>query len=260
MKPDNYRTNILPFTIKASSAGAEGEYHLAVREAGSPAPAAADIRNSSAVILRSLTIAPINVFLSFHMDTDLFDGAKAWTNSSDVSILNYDMVDAALLQPETEYRLYAAAASGSDTVYTLLSHSTDAEPALSLVTDINSSYNMFYSAPIEQTYTLRKGEPFLLLLGLVNTSIAVSLTDSHYQTQGYDNTISIFLAGGNPVPAISGEDSSIFLAAKVENSIGKYVMISKNTHANTLSAVSGMNFHITLLHSQIYRKFYFTWE
>ncbi len=168
LKPDNYRTHILPFTIKAGSTEAEGEYHLAVRKSGSPVPTATDIRDSSAVILRSLTVDLINVFLSFHMDTDLFDSTTAWTDNSDASILTYDMVDAALLQPETEYKLYAVAASGNDTVYTLLTHSTDAEPKLSLVTNINSDYDMFYSSPIEHTYTVRKGEPFLLLVGIVN--------------------------------------------------------------------------------------------
>ena len=175
LKPDNYRTNILPFSIKAGSADAEGEYRLAVREAGNPVPTATDIRGSSAVIVRSLSTTSINVFLSFHMDTDLFDGDKAWTDNSDLSTLTYAMVDTALLQPETEYKLYAVAESGSDTVYTLLTHSTDAEPALSLVTDISSSYNMFYSVPLEYTYTVRKGEPFLLWAGLVNVRVASHL-------------------------------------------------------------------------------------
>ncbi len=260
LKPDNYRTHILPFTIKAGSAEAEGEYHLAVRKSGSPVPTATDIRDSSAVIVRSLTVDLINVFLSFHMDTDLFDSTTEWTDNSDASILTYDMVDAALLQPETEYKLYAVAASGSDTVYTLLTHSTDAEPALSLVTNINSDYDMFYSVPIEHTYTIRKGEPFLLWVGIVNIGSPLAFNDSHYQTDGVDDTVTIVLTSGSIHPPISGEDSSIFFAAKVENKIGRYVMISKNTHANTASVVSGMNFRMTSISGSDSGEYLFIWE
>ena len=195
------------------------------------------------------------------MDTDLFDGDKAWTDNSDLSTLTYAMVDNALLQPETEYKLYAVAESGSDTVYTLLTHSTDAEPELSLVTDINSRYEMFYSSPIEHTYTVRKSEPFLLWVGVVNISSVFAFDDSHYQTKGVDNTQTQILLSGSVNPPISGADSSIFFVAKVENKIGKYVMISKNAYVNTVSAASGIDFRIS---STIFTpnkgKYYFTWE
>ena len=213
---------------------------MAVREAGSPVPTATDIRGASAVILRSLTVAPINVFLSFHMDTDLFDSVTAWTDNSDDSILTYAMVDTALLQPETEYKLYAVAASGRDTVYTLLTHSTDAEPELSLVTSINSDYDMFYSVPIEQTYTVRKGEPFLFFGGLVNKRAGMSIRDSNYKTNGITKTISLLLTEP-AIPAISGDDPSLFVVGKAANGIGRIIMISKNTHTNTDSIVSGGN-------------------
>ena len=263
LKPDNYRTSILPFSIKTRSAGAEGEYHLAVREAGNPVPTATDIRDSSAVILRSLSTAPINVFLSFHMDTDLFDSATAWTDNSDTSILNYGMVDTALLQPETEYKLYAVAASGSDTVYTLLTHSTDAEPELSLVTDISSDYDMFYSVPIEHTYTVRKGEPFLLLVGVVNTIYATSFKNSNYEIQGQPKDLTTILQSGVVFPAIANDDRSLFFAARIESNIGKYVMISKNSHANTASAGGGVNFSIHFSHTNILNskgEYLFIWE
>ncbi len=264
LKPDNYRTHILPFTIKAGSTEAEGEYHLAVREAGSPAPTATDIRDSSAVIVRSLTVDLINVFLSFHMDTDLFDSATSWTNDSNASVLTYDMVDAALLQPETEYKLYAVAASGNDTVYTLLTHSTDAEPELSMVTNINSDYDMFYSAPIEQTYTVRKGEPSLLLVGVVNVTFATIINDSHHKNQnGRPKILSTILTSGIIIPAIAFEDSSLFFVAKIENNIGKYVMISKNTHANTANAASGASFSIYFAHTNRFSskgEYLFIWE
>ncbi len=194
------------------------------------------------------------------MDTDLFDSTTAWTNATNASILTYDMVDTALLQPETEYKLYATAASGSNTVYTLLTYSTDAEPELSLVTNINNDYNMFYSVPIEYTNIIRKGDPLLLLVGVVNVRTGVSFRDSHYQTNGIDDTLTLILTSGIPVIKISSKDRSLFFTAKIKNKIGRYVMISKNTHANTASAVSGENFDITSVKGSNIGKYYFSWE
>ena len=112
------------------------------------------------------------------------------------------------------------------------------------MTDINSDYDMFYSVPIEQTYTVRKGEPFLLLVGVVNSTDATSFADSNYESQGYPKDSTAILRSGEAFPKRANDDRSLFFTARIENNIGKHVMISKNSHANTTSVTGGVNFSI----------------
>ena len=107
LKPDDYRTNIALFSVTG-----EGEYRLAIRQADQAAPDADGIRRSTAAILRKLSADPINLFMGFHMDTDLFDTATDWTDDSGNSTLTDALLEGARLKANTAYTLYALAEDG----------------------------------------------------------------------------------------------------------------------------------------------------
>ena len=156
--PDKYRVNYVAFSIEAASAG---DYRLALRAASEDKPTVSEIKSASATIVRSLTSTPINVFMGFHMDATLFDASTDWTSASykgemDKS-LKQTVVDGAALQADTAYKLFAVKEeANADTVYELLSFTTDAPPSPT------TEGVFFYNFPTEHTYTLKTGEPFLL--------------------------------------------------------------------------------------------------
>ncbi len=155
---DEYRVRFVAFSIVGN-----GDYRLALRKneetaptAEETAPTANEIRASSATIVRTLSATPINVYMAFHMDTDIFDATTDWEHA-DYKQANFLLKSAkvipAMLEAGTEYTLYGTAATG-DTVLTLATFATDPDPNLE---------SGFYNVPLgDNTYTIRKDEPFLL--------------------------------------------------------------------------------------------------
>ncbi len=160
MRPDDYRTGIVLFSIKATNANDADEYRLALRATSTNALNAKDIRSSSATIVRKISTTPINVHMGFHMDTTLFDDNTVWddVNSSGQHILSDAKVDEARLQPNTAYTLYGIIENGGTEVLTLLSFNTDAHPEDS----ITSNTFLYNFPPDKYTFTIRSGEPFLI--------------------------------------------------------------------------------------------------
>ena len=156
LKPDDYRTNIALFSAKLPSG--EREYRLAIRQADQAAPDADGIRTSTATILRKLSAEPINLFMNFHMDTDLFDTATAWTDESGTSILTDTLLDGARLKADTAYTLYALAEDGGTEVYKLTDFSTDPYPADDA---IGNNFFAFGFPPVQYSFVIRNGDPFL---------------------------------------------------------------------------------------------------
>lgn len=142
------------FTIETDAGEVECRMGIRAKD-GTSEPTPDDIRNSSAAIVRKVTTNPIKVFLSFHMDTDLFDDETAWDDGGGTVTLDAAMIDQARLQPATDYVLYGVLEGGDSTVYKLLDFTTDNHPA-----DIadSSIYNL---PPAEHTFTIRNAEPFL---------------------------------------------------------------------------------------------------
>ncbi len=157
---DEHRVRFVAFSIEAFSTEGSGEYRLALRKKATEAPTAADMRASSATIVRTLSATPINVYMAFHMDTDLFDATTDWEDA-DYKQADFNLKSAkvipAMLEAGTEYTLYGTAAgtdATGDTVFTLATFTTDPDP------DLESA---FYNVPLgDNTYTMRKDEPFLL--------------------------------------------------------------------------------------------------
>ncbi len=156
LKPDDYRTSIALFSAKLSSG--EGEYRLAIRQADQAAPDADGIRTSTATILRKLSAEPINLFMSFHMDTDLFDTATAWTDDSGGNILTDTLLEGARLKADTAYTLYALAEVDGTEVHKLMDFSTDPYPADDAV---GNDVLAFSFPPPQYSFVIRNGEPFL---------------------------------------------------------------------------------------------------
>ncbi len=156
LKPDDYRTSIALFSAKLSSG--EGEYRLAIRQADQAAPDADGIRTSTATILRKLSAEPINLFMNFHMDTDLFDTATAWTDESGTSILADTLLDGARLKADTDYTLYALAEDGGTEVYKLTDFPTDPYPADDA---IGNNFFAFGFPSAQYSFVIRNGDPFL---------------------------------------------------------------------------------------------------
>ncbi len=153
---DEYRGHYGSFSVDSEHEVLAGDYRLALRAAASAEPGAADIRGSSASIVRTLSTTPINVFMSFHMDTDLFDAATDWTQSPNKGVssdsLSNARVNTAVLQNGTAYALYAVKADGADEkVHKLFEFTTDsAIPSAGI------------SGMPQAVHTIRNGEPFLL--------------------------------------------------------------------------------------------------
>ena len=177
LKPDDYRTNIALFSVKLSSG--EREYRLAIRQADQAAPDADAVRTSTATILRKLSAEPINLFMGFHMDTDLFDTATAWTDESEDSILTDALLDGARLQEDTAYTLYALAEDGGTEVYKLTDFSTDPYPADDAV---GNDILAFSFPPNEYSFVIRNGEPFLYEVMMLKNPGSVRFLDSSENT------------------------------------------------------------------------------
>ena len=116
LRPDDYRTNIVLFSIKAENTDNANEYRLAIRAASENTPGVEDIRSSSATIVRTVSPTSINVHMGFHMDTTLFDDNTVWDDVSDASqhILSDAKINEAHLQPNTAYTLYGVLENGGD--------------------------------------------------------------------------------------------------------------------------------------------------
>ena len=108
LKPDDYRTSIALFSAKLPVG--EREYRMAIRQADQAPPDADAVRTSTATILRKLSAEPINLFMGFHMDTDLFDTATAWTDESGGQQL--DRCPARWGTPSRRYRLHPLCPGG----------------------------------------------------------------------------------------------------------------------------------------------------
>ena len=152
LKPDDYRTSLIAFSIH-SNTDTESEYRLAVREVEDGTPTASAIHNSSATIVRTLGQTAINVLMTFHMDTTFFDTDTMWEDPLDMAL-----VDQALLQPNTDYSLYAVSEADKELadVHNLGVFTTDSPPSAA---DVSTS---FLYGPVEHVYTVRLHEPFLL--------------------------------------------------------------------------------------------------
>ena len=152
---DEYRGHYSSFSMDSGHEAFAGDYRLALRSAAAAEPGAADIRAASATIVRTLSTTSINVFMSFHMDTDLFDAAADWTQSpysGGSHALSNARVNTAVLQNGTAYALYAVKADGADDmVHKLLEFTTDsATPSAGI------------KGMPQAVHTIRNGEPFLL--------------------------------------------------------------------------------------------------
>ncbi len=197
LKPDNYWANIFPFSIKVSDVSLAGEYRLAVRLASADKPDATKIRSSVATIVRNLSTNSINVLMSFHMDTDLFDAATDWGQTwGDGSVL-LDKAKTARLQPETAYKLYAVRLTNDHTVHSLSSFTTDAELTPANLDTLGITEQSFFNFPLDFTdspgasgdaFTIRQNEPFLFLVGSVNPSTSVSVIINGTIISDCDNT------------------------------------------------------------------------
>ncbi len=185
LKPDNYWANIFPFSIKVSDTSLAREYRLAVRLASADEPNATEIRSSVASIVRNLSTNPINVLMSFHMDTDLFDAATDWKQGLVEGSTLLDKAKAARLQPNTAYKLYAVKLTGDDTVHSLSSFTTDAELTPADLDTLGITGQAFFNFPLDFTdsngasghaFTIRQNEPFLFLVGIVNPTTAFEYT------------------------------------------------------------------------------------
>ena len=178
---DEYRGHYGSFSMDSGHEALAGDYRLALRAATSAEPGAADIRGASASIVRTLSTTPINVFMSFHMDTDLFDAAADWTQSlnkgaSDGSLKN-DRVNTAVLQSGTAYALYAVKADGADDmVHKLLEFTTDSTVSSATI-----------SGMPQAVHTIRNGEPFLLQ-AYVQARVIVDFAMNSIGLVTFDNT------------------------------------------------------------------------
>ena len=181
LQPDSYWANIFPFSIKVTDASLAGEYRLAVRLASADEPEAAEIQSSAATIVRNLSTNSINVLMSFHMDTNLFDKATDWAEGLGEGSTLLDKAKAARLQPNTAYKLYAVKLTGDDTVHPLSSFTTDAELTPADLDTLGITGQAFFNFPLDFTdfpgasghsFTIRQNEPFLFLVGIVNPATA----------------------------------------------------------------------------------------
>ncbi len=189
---DEYRVRFVAFSIVGN-----GDYRLALRKneetaptAEETAPTANEIRASSATIVRTLSATPINVYMAFHMDTDIFDATTDWEHA-DYKQANFLLKSAkvipAMLEAGTEYTLYGTAATG-DTVLTLATFTTDPDP------DLESA---FYNVPLgDNTYTIRKDEPFLLPSTVRTTTTVGSRNGSVLIATISNITESVIVPGG----------------------------------------------------------------
>ena len=196
LRSDDYRTNIVLFSIKAENTDNANEYRLAIRAASENTPGAEDIRSSSATIVRTVSPTSINVHMGFHMDTTLFDDNTVWDDVSDADqhILNDAKINEAHLQPNTAYTLYGVLENGGTEVLTLLSFNTDAHPE----DDITSDAFLYNFPPDEYTFTIRSGEPFLLDGTFVNVLLSV-----RFKELGTTLTLMSNLHDSNGLPPIS---------------------------------------------------------
>ena len=152
---DEYRAHAQGFVLSAVE---EKDYRLALKEAGA-APGASELRHSSATLVRTLGPTAIKVIMSFTMDTNFFDAGTDWTSAeytAGTKAVKNEKVTPVLLQPGTDYSLYAVEEDGGGDVHKLLDFTTDAVPSTNV-----GWYGHF---PGEHTFTVRDGEPFLLAL------------------------------------------------------------------------------------------------
>lgn len=213
---NEYRGHYGSFSMEAQGT-LVGEYRLALRAATIAEPSTADILGSSATIVRALSTTPINVFMSFHMDTDLFDATTDWTQSpnkgaSDGSLSNA-RVNTAVLQRGTAYTLYAVKADGSDDrVHKLLEFTTDST--------VPSAGGI--SGMPQVVHTIRNGEPFLLQAAAQCLTTIEFFMDSSFLVSisfTYSERVRVAIAAGS----VRGE---IFYSSDVAKN--EYVMLTKS--------------------------------
>ncbi|MCM8922347.1 MAG: hypothetical protein LC540_20200, partial [Candidatus Thiodiazotropha sp.] len=168
------------YLVFSIAADVESEYRLAVRAETASEPAAADIRSSSATVVRKLSPDAINVLIGFHMDTDLFDADwESVAYKVGEGLVLSSKVLPAMLQANTAYVLYSVSLDDSDTtVHNLLEFTTDDDSSI--------PYGAY--GPPDYPYTVRRNEPFLLLgmIGESSSFLKYSINDLLYVT--IDNT------------------------------------------------------------------------
>ena len=134
--PDSDRSHYGLFDLSIDEGTAT--FVIAARKGLEPKPSAEDIKNASATITRTLSSEAITVYIPFHMDSTYFDTLKAANIQPDsanilaeldaVSVGDLAAAADAMLEPITDYKLYATKKNGDDdTVHELLDFRTDAE-------------------------------------------------------------------------------------------------------------------------------------
>ncbi len=158
--------------------------------------------------------------MSFHIDTDLFDADTDWAGDSyrgaKDKTLKKAKVDSAVLQADTEYKLYAVSGDPSiSDVHTLLTFRTDQ--------GTGPDSGTFYNTPVGYTYTVKAGESFLL-----RTSFNGSLTGlvRYERIDGSDLAFVSHSSDNGVVP--NGGRGKTFYSSQVESSPTNLTMLSTN--------------------------------
>ena len=218
---DEYRGHYGSFSMDSGHEALAGDYRLALRAAAAAAePGATDIRDASATIVRTLSITFINVFMSFHMDTDLFDAATDWTQSpysGGSNALSNARVNTAVLQSGMAYALYAVKADGTDDrVHKLLEFTTDsATPSAGI------------KGMPQAVHTIRNGEPFLLQAYVQASGILDFKMNS-------DNIVGFNILQDNSILLGPGTDNlGIFYSSNVTEN--EYSMVTKSMRTGILN-------------------------
>ena len=233
---DEYRGHYGLFSMDSGHEAFAGDYRLALRAAAPAEPGAADILGASASIVRTLSTTPINVFMSFHMDTDLFDAAADWTQSpnkgANADMLSNTRVNTAVLQSGTAYALYAVKADGADDmVHKLLEFTTDSTlPSATM------------GGMPQGVHTIRNGEPFLLQTYVQAISVVNFRMDA--------SSLATLSNSYNEAGAIGGGSSGLdfFYSSNVPKN--EYVMLSKSMKTGfTTDKSTGENMVISVEHA-----------
>ncbi|MCM8922315.1 MAG: hypothetical protein LC540_20015, partial [Candidatus Thiodiazotropha sp.] len=241
-----YRNHFVAFSIQTNSS-VKGDYRLAVRAKSQNEPIATEIRASKATIVRTLDETAINVFLSFHLGTDLFDDSTVWPDrQSPIPIATARL---AMLQPASPYALYAVSESdmSDTTVHHLFDFTTDAEPA------DNTATGFHYNILPDSTFTIRKGEAFLYGVGVIRVKTAFAFVYGNQPLVSMTNASfdRIQISPGNNYQSLHFADG---IGATIIKNIG--LIISKTLFAQqTLNSGYTFTFRSVYLETEIRRSF-----
>ena len=238
---DEYRGHYGSFSMDSGHEALAGDYRLALRAAAAAEPGAADIQSASASIVRTLSTTPINVFMSFHMDTDLFDAAADWTQSpysGGSHALSNARVNTAVLQSGTAYALYAVKADGADDrVHKLLEFTTDsATPSAGI------------KGMPQAVHTIRNGEPFLLqayvqatftpnyLMDSLDIAKLSNTDDDVIALAGHGVALEFFYSSNVPKNEYAMLSKSMETGISADKSAGENMVISVHHAPDTVSS------------------------